>query len=144
HGTRRYVDQLLQSAGDNAARSITAKKNQTELIAAVRGDRQALGFVRATVANVPGLKVVAIQRAEGPAINPLAADFAERDYPLVRPLTLLVSLGEKEKPNQLSIEFVSYVLSRLGQIDLVKDGLSPLSRPQIQAQQELLGQERLR
>jgi phosphate transport system substrate-binding protein len=144
HGSRRYVDQLLQSGGADAARVVTAKKNQTELIGAVRADRQGLGFVRATVASAPGLKVLSIRRVDGPAINPLAADSAERDYPLVRPLTLLVSLGEKEKPNQLSIEFVSYVLSRLGQIDLVKDGLLPLSRPQIQAQQELLGQERLR
>ena len=144
HGSRRFVDQLLQTPGDKPAPTITAKKNQAELLASIREDRQGIAFVRATLAGAPGIKAVPIRRGDGPAINPLAADSSERDYPLVRPLSLVVALGEKEKPHQLSIEFVSFVLSRLGQIDLVKDGFLPLSRPQVQAQQELLGQERIR
>jgi hypothetical protein len=41
-------------------------------------------------------------------------------------------------PKQLQA-FMSYVFSYPGQLDVVKDGLSPLTRGEIHSQRELLG-----
>jgi phosphate transport system substrate-binding protein len=110
----------------------------------VKADLGGATFVRAARATMPGIKVLPVSRGDGPAINPLDIDATDRDYPLVRPLSLVVAVGTKEKPNLLPIEFVTYALSRLGQIELLKDGFVPLSRQQTNAQMELLGQERAR
>lgn len=55
------------------------------------------------------------------------------------PLYIVVAVpAEGDWPRVLE-EFVSYVLSFSGQVDVAKDGLLPLSRAEIHAQQEALG-----
>lgn len=143
HGSRQFIDRLL-SAASGEKPAISVKPNPTALLEAVKADPGGATFVRAARATTPGIKVLPVSRGDGPAINPLDTDATDRDYPLVRPLSLVVAVGNKEKPNLLPIEFVTYALSRLGQIELLKDGFVPLSRQQTNAQLELLGQERAR
>jgi hypothetical protein len=60
--------------------------------------------------------------------------------PDYRPLFVAVMVpAEGEWPAPLR-EFVAYVLSFPGQLDVAKDGLMPLTRGEIHAQQERLGQ----
>jgi len=55
------------------------------------------------------------------------------------PLYIVIAVpAEGDWPRVLE-EFVSYVLSFSGQVDVAKDGLLPLSRAEIHAQQEALG-----
>jgi hypothetical protein len=55
------------------------------------------------------------------------------------PLYIVMAVpAEGDWPRVLD-EFVSYVLSFSGQVDVAKDGLLPLSRAEIHAQQEALG-----
>jgi ABC-type phosphate transport system substrate-binding protein len=82
----------------------------------------------------------------GPATRESAADAAiDDDVPGdVRPddqhpLYIVVAVPEDGAWPRVLEEFVSYVLSFSGQVDVAKDGLLPLSRAEIHAQQEALG-----
>jgi ABC-type phosphate transport system substrate-binding protein len=58
---------------------------------------------------------------------------------LIRPLFLVVSLNGETMEDPLMRELLSYVLSRSGQEDSMKDGFLPLTRGEVVAQEEKLG-----
>jgi len=59
--------------------------------------------------------------------------------PDCRPLFLAVAVPKDGGlPGQVQ-EFMAYVLSYSGQLDVAKDGLLPLTRSEIHAQKDLLG-----
>jgi ABC-type phosphate transport system substrate-binding protein len=76
-----------------------------------------------------------------PALTAHAAEHVPGDVRPAgqHPLYIVMAVpAEGDWPRVLE-EFVSYVLSFSGQVDVAKDGLLPLSRAEIHAQQEALG-----
>lgn len=133
-GTRRYLERLLGgTAGWPAA--IAPHDSITEVAAAVAADRGGLGLVGTAAAGRAGIRRVPLEIAAG-AVGEVAG--ADRD-PDHRPLFIAVAAPAAGEWPPILKEFVAYVLSFPGQVDVAKDALVPLSRGEIHAQKERLG-----
>lgn len=133
-GTRRYLERLLGGeAGWPAA--IADHDSITKVAEAVAADPGGLGLVGTAAANRPGLRSLPLEIAPG-AVGEVPGSERTPDF---RPLFIAVAPpAAGEWPAALR-EFVAYVLSYPGQLDLAKDGLVPLARGEIHAQKEQLG-----
>ena len=131
------MDRLLTGA-TSCQLEITEHKTEADLAEAVAADKGALGLVGDEHAHWPGVKRLPLTIPANAA--PLADAVVGSDRtPDCRPLFVAVAVPkEGAMPGQLR-EFMAYVLSYSGQLDVVKDGLLPLTRGEIHAQQELLG-----
>ena len=70
-----------------------------------------------------------------------AESIASGDYPLIRPLSLIVVMGKDGVTHPLVAEFLRYVLSVNGQEDVIKDGFQPLGRAELLEQIDHFGLE---
>jgi ABC-type phosphate transport system substrate-binding protein len=131
------MDRLLAGA---AAYHPTITEHETEaaLVEAVASDRGGLGLVGDEHAHWPGVKRLPL--VVPTTASPLSDAVIGSDRtPDCRPLFVAVAVPkEGEMPAHLR-EFMAYVLSYPGQLDVAKDGLLPLTRAEIHAQKELLG-----
>jgi phosphate transport system substrate-binding protein len=125
---------LVRDAGAGAAEifkdKIMAKKDvsadalqlpsQGALLKKLEGNAQAIAYISSGVAaQSEELKTFAIDGKE-----PTAANIRSGDYPLVRPLYLLV----KGKPSPAAQRFVDYVLAE-GQRRVAEQGFEPVADP---------------
>ncbi len=133
-GTRHYLERLVGGEAGWPG-PITGHDSITAAAEAIAADRGGLGLVGMAAAGRPGLRRVPLEIAIG-----VDGDVRGSDRPPnFRPLYVaVVPPTEGDWPPQLR-EFVSYVLSFPGQLDLAKDSLVPLSRGEIHAQKERLG-----
>lgn len=101
-----------------------------ELLKAIAADPRSVGFAGLSYDN-PNVRTVPIAvAAEGPfvAIDSEQADAGQ--YPLMRPLQLVVNHDPKQGLPAVQAEFLKYVFSRLGQEDVVKSGFQAIpARP---------------
>lgn len=135
-GTRWHLDRLA-AGRDDCPLDVVSHPTTADVAAAVAADRGGLGLVSARTAW-PDVRAVPLEIPADAAPLPDAVIGSERP-PTLRPLFIVVTApAAGEWPAALR-EFVSYVLSFSGQLDVAKDGLLPLSRAEVQAQHELLG-----
>ncbi|MFM1997987.1 MAG: hypothetical protein RLZZ111_2374 [Planctomycetota bacterium] len=136
-GTRWHLDRLLSGAKPSSLK-VVEHATETELSEALASDRGSLGLVGDEHARWQGVKLLPLLiPADASPLKDSVAGSART--PDCRPLFLVVSLPkEGGLPKQLQA-FMSYVFSYPGQLDVVKDGLSPLTRGEIHSQRELLG-----
>jgi phosphate transport system substrate-binding protein len=87
---------------------------------------------------------VPVAGADGVLTSPTEANLQSRRYPLIRPLYLVVAINGERLEDPLMRELLSYVLSRSGQEDVIKDGFLPLTRAEVVAQEEKLGWSEVR
>jgi len=136
-GTRWHLDRLLTGT---ATVAVDIKEHATikDLAAAVAADRGGLGLIGDNDGAWPGVKPL-------PLLIPAEADpqadavpGSERT-PDCRPLFVALAVPQKGEWPAILREFVAYVLSWQGQLDVAQDGLLPLSRPEILAQREIIG-----
>ena len=109
-----------------------------DLAAAVAADRGGLGLIGDNDGAWPGVKPL-------PLLIPAEADpqadavpGSERT-PDCRPLFVVLAVPKEGEWPAMLREFIAYMLSWQGQLDVAQDGLLPLSRPEILAQREILG-----
>lgn len=135
-GTRWHLDRLASGPG-TCPLEVTEHATTADVAAAVAADRGGLGLVGTRTAW-PGVRAVPLEIPADAVPLPDAVVGSARP-PTLRPLFIVVVAPiEGEWPAALH-EFVGYVLSYFGQLDIAKDGLLPLSRAENQAQRELLG-----
>ncbi len=136
-GTRWHLDRLLTGT---ASVSVDVKEHATikDLAVAVAADRGGLGLIGDNDGVWPGVK-------SSPLLIPAEADppadavpGSERT-PDCRPLLVAIAVPTEGEWPAILREFVAYVLSWQGQLDVAQDGLLPLSRSEILAQREILG-----
>jgi ABC-type phosphate transport system substrate-binding protein len=137
-GSRWHLEKLL---GGQAG--WTGEINDHDSIAdvaeAVAADRSGLGLVGSAASGRHGVRRVPLQLPPDARPPEDVVPGSERT-PDFRPLFVALMLpAEGDWPAPLE-EFVAYVLSFPGQLDVAKDGLTPLSRGEIHAQKERLGQ----
>jgi len=136
-GTRWHMDRLLTGA-TSCQLAIAEHKTEAELAEAVAGDRGGLGLVGDEHAHWPGVKRLPLVIPANAA--PLADAVVGSDRtPDCRPLFLAVAVPKEGSMLPQVREFIEYVLSYSGQLDVAKDALLPLTRGEIHAQKELLG-----
>lgn len=137
-GSRWHLEKLLGGTTGWTG-PIQDHESIADVAAAVAGDRGGLGLVGTAAAGRPGIRSIALELPDDARPPEDAVPGSER-MPDFRPLFMAVMApAQGEWPAPLR-EFVAYVLSYSGQLDVAKDGLAPLARGEIHAQQERLGQ----
>ena len=76
-----------------------------------------------------GVKAIAIGDKDNELFEPSLENSLSGDYPLARFLYVYVNKKPNEPLDQLTLEFVKFVLSKAGQEIVVKDGYYPLPSP---------------
>jgi phosphate transport system substrate-binding protein len=136
-GSRWHLEQLLGGqAGWPGA--IADAESISEVAAAVAKDRGGLGLVGAAAAGRAGIRGVPLALPADARPPEDAVPGSERT-PDERPLFIAVMVPAEGDWPAATREFLAYVLSYPGQLDVAKDGLVPLTRGEIFAQQERLG-----
>jgi len=136
-GTRWHLDRLLTGT---TAMAIDMREHATikDLTAAVAADRGGLGLIGDNDGTWPGVRALPLAiPADAPPL-PDAVPGSER-MPDCRPLFVAFAVPHDGEWPALLREFVGYVLSWQGQLDVAQDGLLPLTRAEVLAQREILG-----
>jgi phosphate transport system substrate-binding protein len=112
-----------------------------QIVAAVAHDRYAIGFnLMRVVEQNPGVKALALAAADsGPFIPPTNDSFYRRTYPLDNAVYLYLNRPPGKPLEPRLKEFLTYILSREGQQDIVDDGMYlPLTAEAARAEREKL------
>ena len=137
-GSRWHLEKLLGGQAGWTG-EIEDHESIADVAEAVAADRGGLGLVGTAAAGRQGVRRVPLELPPDARPPEDVVPGSERT-PDFRPLFVAVmSPTEGEWPAAVK-EFVGYVLSFPGQLDVAKDGLAPLARGEIHAQQERLGQ----
>jgi len=95
--------------------------SNAELVKAVAGTPGAIGFGGSTFAT-PDIKMVPLKlRDEDPAIGP-----HEANYPLVRPLQMVVNRPPQKQLSSVDREVLKFIFSQKGQQDVILSGFVPV------------------
>lgn len=137
-GTRRYLESRLLGA-DAANRPVSEYSTRDELIEAVAKDPSGISLVSLSHGEPSSVRIVPVAGADGVLTLPSDSNIVSRRYPLIRPLYLVVGLNGEAMDDPLMRELFSYLLSRSGQEDVMKDGFLPLTHGEAVAQKEKLG-----
>ena len=143
HGLRSVADRIL-NLKDRPSAVLVQKENQPEILDAVAATPEAIAVVSANRALPDSVRALAIAVDGQRLISPRNARVVDHGYPLLRKLSVVVSLNEDGKLNPTVEEWTKFILSKAGQETLVKDGLVPLDRSDIAVQQERLGWDQLK
>ena len=138
-GTRgQFAQQVLRDSGQLADAPTHAW--HTKIVEEVASQPGAIGVVSFSNSRTDQVRTLAISSSRAREAVALSPDsVASGDYPLIRPLTVVVAVGDQGVEDLLTIEFLKYVLSREGQADVVKDGFQPLGRADLLEQYDRLG-----
>jgi phosphate transport system substrate-binding protein len=137
-GSRWHLEKLL---GGKAGWTGEIKDHDSiaDVAEAVAADRGGLGLVGTAASSREGVRRVPLDLPADARPPEDVVPGSERT-PDFRPLFVAVMVPtEGDWPPPVK-EFVGYVVSFPGQLDVAKDGLTPLARGEIHAQQERLGQ----
>lgn len=136
-GTRWHLDRLLTGTTPCAI-DVTEHATIKALAEAVAADRGGLGLIGSNDGTWPGVKPLPLVIAAD-AAPPADAVPGSARTPDCRPLFVAVAVPKQGDWPALAREFVAYLHSWQGQLDVAQDGLLPLTRAEILAQRELLG-----
>jgi phosphate transport system substrate-binding protein len=136
-GTRWHLDRLL-SGTTPVAIDVQEHPTIKDLAGAVARDRGGLGLIGANDGVWPGVRPLPLA-IPPQAVPPADAVPGSERTPDCRPLFAALAVPRTGEWPAVLREFVAYVLSWQGQLDVAQDGLLPLTRSEIQVQQELLG-----
>jgi phosphate transport system substrate-binding protein len=136
-GSRWHLEKLLGGRAGWPGQ-IADAESISEVAEAVAKDRGGLGLVGTAAAARDGIRGVPLALPADARPPQDAVPGSERT-PDERPLFIAVMVPAEGDWPAATREFVAYVLSYPGQLDVAKDGLVPLTRGEIFAQQERLG-----
>lgn len=114
-------------AGGAYRRDIVDHPSNVDLVKGVAGDPGAIGFAGRTY-MLPGVKTIPLSAGDGaPCVDVHSVEATQGQYPLIRPLQLVVNQAPGADLPPLQREFLKYVFSRLGQEDVLRAGFQPIS-----------------
>ncbi len=128
-GSQVFLQEAVMLNGQ-VRKDLKAHKSNLELIKAIAADPRSVGFAGISYAT-PGVRAVPLAaRAGGPFVSIDDAPSQDLQYPLVRPLQLVVNHDTTKGLPNVQQEFIKYVFSRLGQEDVIKSGFQAIpARP---------------
>lgn len=136
-GSRWHLEKLLGGKAGWPG-TIADAESISGVAEAVAKDRGGLGLVSVAAAGRTGIRRVPLELPANARPPEDAVPGSER-MPDDRPLFIAILVPAEGDWPAATREFVAYVLSYPGQLDVAKDGLAPLTRGEIFAQQERLG-----
>ena len=137
-----FVEELLTS-GSGEKPAMIATRSSQEMLAAVGEDLGGIAFHSVARGRPTDVKVLPLT-IDGTTLDPFSPEAIEAGYPLVRPVSVVAAVDKSGDFDRLTDQFIRYVLSRDGQLDLIKDGYFPLSQEQLHRQEIELGWEVLK
>lgn len=124
-GSQLFFQEAVLLGGEFRA-DLQDQPDNLGLTRAISSDPRGVGFAGISY-DTPEIRAVPLGvQAEGPFV---AVDSAEADagqYPLVRPLQLVVKHDPAKPLPAIEQEFLKYVFSRLGQEDVIKAGFQTI------------------
>lgn len=140
-GTQKFLQDFV-FAGSKMREGVSAHVSNAEVIKAISGDPMAIGIcgLRSNHKSVRPLQLTA-----GASVVP-SDDHAilSGQYPLTRPLTMIVDVGQQSAEAKASQEFVRYGLCQAGQAQAIRVGFYPVDLPLLRASLQKLGRAELR
>lgn len=125
-GVQVFFQEEVLLGGEFRADQQVNQSNQ-DLIKSLGTEAGAIGFAGATFAT-PDIRAVPLALEAGqPFIGVSSIEATRGQYPLVRPLELVVNQPPKAELPVLQAEFLKYVFSRFGQEDVLRVGIQPIS-----------------
>jgi phosphate transport system substrate-binding protein len=124
-GTYGYFKEKVLFDGDFGD-WVSENAGSSAVVSAVGSNEAGIGYsgIGYRTPNVKPLKLAA-KRGE-PAVAAEPANAYNGSYPLARPLYLAVNYDARKPLDPLRAEFVRYILSKQGQMQVAKDGYLPL------------------
>lgn len=142
-GTRKFVEGYL-FASQKMRKDEAYFESNAELMAAIEKDPLAIGIgsLKCGSHSARALKL----RDGATIIGSTDHDVLVGRYPLTRPLTLVLDVGQQSPEAIASQEFARYAVSQAGQIQAIVVGFFPFDPPRLRAENyklshELKGQE---
>lgn len=125
-GTYGYFKEKVLFEGDFGD-WVSENAGSAAVVTAVGANDAGIGYsgIGYRTPNVKPLKLAA-KRGE-PAVAAEPANAYDGSYPLARPLYLAVNYDARKPLDPLRAEFIRFVLSKQGQMQVVKDGYLPLN-----------------
>jgi phosphate transport system substrate-binding protein len=125
-GTYGYFKEHALAKGDYKD-SVKEQPGSSSVVQGVASDKYAIGYsgIGYKTADVRAVPLATDSRSK--VIEAAPANAYTGEYPLARFLFLYVNHKPGSQLDPLRAEFVKYVLSKQGQLDVVKDGYFPLT-----------------
>ena len=140
-GTQRFLEEFVFHSATMRP-GVSSHSSNSEVLKAVSADPLAIAIcgLRST-----GSTVRALQLTAGATVVP-SDDHAvlSGQYPLTRPLTLVIDMGQTSENAKASQEFVHYALCQAGQAEAILAGFFPVDLPLLRAGLQKLGATQLR
>lgn len=127
-GTYGYFKKHALGKGDYRD-SVKEQPGSSAVVQGVASDKYGIGYsgIGYKTADV---KAIAVSKEQGGKLIPASPEYAYTgDYPLSRFLWLTVNYKPGSELEPLRKEFVKYIFSKQGQLDVVKDGYYPITAP---------------
>lgn len=137
-GTYGYFKEKVLKDGD-FGNWVTENAGSSAVVQAVGANVAGIGYSGIGVAtpNVKAIKI-AIEQG-GDLIAPTAENAYSGDYPLARLLYLSVNYDPRKPLDPLRAEFIRFVFSKQGQLQVAKDGYLPLDAESAAAALAMVG-----
>ncbi len=113
--------------GDVLRPGVSLLDNGRAMASAVAADKFAIGYSSIGFLN-GGVRAVPMATSGEGCVEPTAENVARGQYPLTRSLYLYLAHTPDAHLNAIGVEFVRYVVSREGQLELLEAGLVPIGR----------------
>ncbi len=124
-GTYGYFKEVALFKGDYKS-SVKEQPGSSSVVQGVATDKFAIGYSGIGYKTADVLAVPLAAR-HGDAFVPATPEHAySGEYPLARPLLIYVNSKPGEAMDPLRREFIKYMFSKQGQLDVVKDGYFPV------------------
>jgi phosphate transport system substrate-binding protein len=127
-GVQVFFQEVVLAGGEFRPdmREIVANEDMLQIIADMPA---AIGFAGAGYSH-PGVRTVPLALQSGQPFVAIDSVQATRgQYPLIRPLQLVVNQTPDKPLPTLEAEFIKYVFSQFGQEDVVRAGMHPIGAP---------------
>jgi len=137
-GTYGYFKEQVLRDGDFGD-WVTENAGSSAVVQSVGANLAGIGYsgIGYRTPNVKPLKLAATEGGELVAAEPQNA--YDGSYPLARPLYLAVNYDPRKPLDPLRAEFLRYVFSKQGQMQVAKDGYLPLDAATAAATLEMVG-----
>jgi phosphate transport system substrate-binding protein len=136
-GTYGYFKEIALFHGDFKD-SVKEQPGSSAVVQGVASDKYAIGYsgIGYKTADV---KIVPLAVQEGKCFEGTAENAYSGDYPLARALYIYFNKKPQATLEPLMAEFIKYVLSKDGQLAVLKDGFFPISKAMADEDLKTLG-----
>jgi phosphate transport system substrate-binding protein len=118
--------QTIILRGENFDDKLVEHASNQQLIEALEQNPDGIGYA-GLMFQTPNLKAVPLSARAGlPAVAVDSIEADQGQYPLMRPLQIVVKQAPGQELKPVEREFLKYIFSRMGQEDVIKGGFQPI------------------